>query len=289
MLNETEIRCFLAVAEELNFTKAANILYMTQQSVSKTISNLENDIGFTLFQRNHHVVQLTKAGENFYAFFKEVQERYQETLSITRQYYDARNKLLRVGYLEWVEFLPEIRESAKAFSQRNPAVQFVAEKHSRQELNRLLMDGTLDVIYTYDDFLPQKDGLHVINVAELPLTLLVSKTYPGDRHTVSDFRKEPFIWTSAQNESKASDRDEAIRQSRRVGLAPKEIVLVPNLESAYMAAEFGQGVFLSTTLSRIHHQRNLIAIETGVKEEMVCVWRADNENPLICEYTRTIL
>ena len=52
MLNEASIRCFLTVAETLSFTEAAKLMYMTQQSVSKYIAKLEEDLGFQLFIRS---------------------------------------------------------------------------------------------------------------------------------------------------------------------------------------------------------------------------------------------
>ena len=69
MINEASIKCFMALCETLSFTEAARQLYMTQQSVSKYIAKLEEDLGFQLFQRTHHYVAMTRAGENFYALF----------------------------------------------------------------------------------------------------------------------------------------------------------------------------------------------------------------------------
>ena len=46
MINELSIKCFLTLCETLNFTETARVLYMTQQSVSKYIAKLEEDLGF---------------------------------------------------------------------------------------------------------------------------------------------------------------------------------------------------------------------------------------------------
>ena len=54
MTNEASIKCFMALCETLSFTEAARQLFMTQQSVSKYIAKLEEDLGFQLFQRTHH-------------------------------------------------------------------------------------------------------------------------------------------------------------------------------------------------------------------------------------------
>jgi DNA-binding transcriptional LysR family regulator len=57
------LRCFLAVAEELSFSRAASRLYMTQQALSRTVAALERELGTRLFERTSRSVELTPAGE----------------------------------------------------------------------------------------------------------------------------------------------------------------------------------------------------------------------------------
>ena len=57
-----ELRYFLAVAEELNFTRAAERLHLAQQALSAAIRNLETDLGVQLFIRDTKGVELTSAG-----------------------------------------------------------------------------------------------------------------------------------------------------------------------------------------------------------------------------------
>jgi DNA-binding transcriptional LysR family regulator len=57
-----QLRAFVAVAEELNFTRAAERLFLGQQAVSKTVSQLERELGVALLERTTHEVRLTAAG-----------------------------------------------------------------------------------------------------------------------------------------------------------------------------------------------------------------------------------
>lgn len=56
------LKSFLVVAREENITRAANLLHMTQQSLSRQIMQLEKELGVKLFQRRNHSVLLTEQG-----------------------------------------------------------------------------------------------------------------------------------------------------------------------------------------------------------------------------------
>ncbi len=59
-----QLRIFLAVAEEKSFTKAANSLFVSHSTVSRSVSALENELGVSLLERNNRVLGLTEAGEH---------------------------------------------------------------------------------------------------------------------------------------------------------------------------------------------------------------------------------
>ena len=283
MLNETTIRCFLSVAETLSFTEAAKTMYMTQQSVSKYIAKMEEDLGFQLFLRTHHYVTLTRAGENFYRFFRDMRDGYGKVLEETKQYYSDMYNSLHIGYLEWLEISSSISTGLRMVQRGNPALKFVGEKHPQYELNELFLDRKLDLIITYREFAPKGTGLKKLKIMDTPLVLLVSPEHPlaSDEATVDDFRHEPFIKAASSRESLSESKNRARRQCRELSFSPSEIIISPNLESAYMATEFGQGVLVSTMLSRMSLHSELKCYEIGVTEELLCFWHEDQENPAV--------
>ena len=290
MLNEATIRCFLAVAETLSFTEAAKILYMTQQSVSKYIAKMEEDLGFQLFIRTHHYVMLTKAGENFYALFSDLSRNYGRVLEETKNYYSNLYNSLHIGYLEWLEISTGIAQALRQVQRGNPTLRFVGEKHPQYELNELFMDRKLDLIITYKEFAPKGAGLKKLKILETPLVLLVSPEHPKatDQATADDFRHEPFIKAASSRESLSESKLRARRQCRELGFSPSEIVISPNLESAYMATEFGQGVLVSTMLSRMSLHSELRCYDLGAKEELLCFWHEDQENPAVAAFASVL-
>jgi DNA-binding transcriptional LysR family regulator len=290
MINEVSIRCFLTLAKTLSFTETARLTYMTQQSVSKYIAKLESDLGYPLFIRTHHYVMMTKAGENFYHLFQRFTDDFDATVEKTKKYYANMYNSLHIGYLEWLEISSSIGEALKRIKTDSPDLRFIGEKHPQYELNELFLNRKLDLIITYKEFAPKGTGLKKIKVLETPLVLLVSpdnpKAVPGA--TAADFRSEPFIKAAASRESLSESKNRARRQCREMGFNPSELVISPNLESAYMATEFGQGVLVSTMLSRMSLHSELLCYDLGKKEELLCFWHEDQENPAVAAFAAAL-
>ena len=64
-MNTTQLECFLAVADYLNFSRAAQHLRLTQPAVSHQVKTLEDELGVALFQRTSKKVRLTQEGHMF--------------------------------------------------------------------------------------------------------------------------------------------------------------------------------------------------------------------------------
>ena len=71
-MNTFQLSCFLAVAEYLNFAKAAQELHVTSPAVSQQIQSLEKELSVTLFQRTTRSVKLTEEGKAFLRDAKQI-------------------------------------------------------------------------------------------------------------------------------------------------------------------------------------------------------------------------
>jgi DNA-binding transcriptional LysR family regulator len=275
------VRCFLTLAKTLSYTKTAKQVYLTQQSVSKYISAIEEDLDFKLFTRTRQYVALTKAGESFYELFSKFGEQIEETSQKMREYYSKTYRALSVGYLEWLDISGRLSETVKWLKSEYPDLKFAGERHSQFDLIECFTERKLDIIITYSEFAPRSAGINKCKVMETPLVLLVSPDNPKAARgaTVDDFRHEPFIKAAGGHETRAASRNRARRQCRELNFAPSEIIIAPNLESAYLATELGQGVLVSTMLSRMSLHSELVCYDIGKTEQLQCFWREEIENP----------
>ena len=79
------IRYFLAVAEEMNFTRAAEKLCIAQPPLSRQIQDLEQELGTKLFLRKPHALQLTEAGIRFRQYATQVLNLVQKSTEDIRE------------------------------------------------------------------------------------------------------------------------------------------------------------------------------------------------------------
>ena len=67
-LNSAQLEAFLVVAKTLHFTKAANLLHVTQSALSQRIAKLEEELETTLFIRDRNSIRLTESGQQVLRF-----------------------------------------------------------------------------------------------------------------------------------------------------------------------------------------------------------------------------
>ncbi|OTG87367.1 hypothetical protein B9T34_16760 [Acinetobacter sp. ANC 3813] len=99
------LRYFIAVAEELNFTKAAEKLCIVQPSLSKQIRDLEDEIGVILFERDKRNVHLTNAGKGFLEHAYQTIESSERAIATAKQIILSSNKQTKIGFNPLAEIL----------------------------------------------------------------------------------------------------------------------------------------------------------------------------------------
>lgn len=131
-MNQRELRCFLQVAKTQNFTIAAQQLFMTQPAVSAQITNLERELGVSLFQRGYHEVKLTYAGEVLLPTARKVITGFdQMTLAVTslkQDQYDGQPATLRMG-LYFATPLNAILDLIHLFTVQYPSIQVTTDAY----------------------------------------------------------------------------------------------------------------------------------------------------------------
>ena len=169
------LRYFVAVAEDLNFSRAAGRMYLSQPALSQQIRKLERELGVALFDRTKNHVALTEAGLVLLEGARKVLVMVEQTAREAREVGGAEARHLRVGFPEYANHTP-VADALQTFRRRYPYVEL--EEHETFTLQETLQQidklhrGTLDVGFMLrpegDDVLEVEHVLNIELVAALP-------------------------------------------------------------------------------------------------------------------------
>lgn len=284
MINEQKIRLFLSLANTLNFTETANQLFITQQAVSKHISQLEDDLGFPLFIRSPHSVRLTPAGERCKIFFQAEMERITSFIANEKEEQLRLSKSLRLGYNNWLDFGNAVVSARVRFSNLHPEITHVPERQPPDLLQRKLRDGELDIILVLKRFIRNETGFRIIELTKFPMSIVIKTGLVSEKaqRDLSHLSEYPLFINSFSGESVAETTSRAKREMELLGLTNKKIIITPNRDSVYIAVETGEGIATSCINSQL--PPGITAIPTQVNDTLVCMCLDTTKRKLIHKY-----
>ena len=191
-----QLRYFIAVAEELNFSRAAERLHITQPPLSIQIQNLEKEMGVLLFLRTNRSVELTPAGQHFYHDLVKVIDILEGSIENAKRIHLGKLGSLRVGFVgsATYDILPAV---LRVFRKQFPDVQVHLSELSTLAQLEALRQNEIDVGVLRPPVL--EDTLHTEIVSIHPCVLAVPKQHPLlelDVVTLEDLKHYPFVLIS---------------------------------------------------------------------------------------------
>jgi DNA-binding transcriptional LysR family regulator len=193
-----QLRHFLAVAEALNFTRAAEDLHLAQQALSASIRRLEGQLGVPLFVRTTRRVELTSAGEVLVDEARKVIAAAAGALERVRLASEGRSGRLSVGFSTAAGGVGVVREILRTFARSVPDVDVRTIEHDFSDPSAGLADGRTQVAFIFGP-LPV-GGLASITLLEEPRLVAVAMEHPlAPRATVNreDLQRLPWLQVPA--------------------------------------------------------------------------------------------
>src|ERR1700720_3617724 len=174
------LRYFLAVAEALNFTKAAALLRVAQPALSRRVQDLEDEIGVDLLKRSPRGVVLTAEGKVFLDKTRQILQLVDESVEKVRALTRGEYGELHVGYAPspTVEILPP---ALAAFQKAFPRVRVLLHDLSERELVDGLQDGTLELAIMVPPAGDQTAGIQFEVLRTYPLCVAMTAVHPFAR------------------------------------------------------------------------------------------------------------
>lgn len=237
-LNLHHLRVFVGVAEHGGFSRAATALRISQPAVSKTVQELEREVGLVLFDRAGRTPRLTDAGEALVARARElfgVERLAEEDLAALR---GLERGILRVGASTTVAtyFLPPM---LARFHTRHPSVKLRVLSANTRAVARRLLEGRLDIALVEGPVTHAR--IAVVPWREDELVVIAPAAHRlvrKRRVSATDLAEEPFIL----REPGSGTREVAEAALAKHGVHPSAAMQLGSTEAIKQAVAAGLGL-----------------------------------------------
>ena len=233
------LKYFVVVAQELNITRAAEKLNMSQPPLSNQIKALEEDLGVTLFIRGKRHLQLTEAGSLLLRRANQVLELTDKTRQELREMQDGLSGTISIGMVEGrAPFL--VSRWIAGFREEFPLVQYSLWNGSSDDVLDRLYRGLVDIAVIAAPY--DTEHLEGFQVGREPWVAIIPAGHPlakaeGKQVPLSSLAGEPLIVPSRKS------RVDAIRKwFREIGEEPNIICEMSNYLDAVALSERGVGI-----------------------------------------------
>ena len=269
-----QIRCFVTIAELGQVSRAAEQLNVTQSAVTIALRELEHELGYPLFRRAAHGMQLTEDGRQFLAHAHAIEAAVSDALSMPRLD-DVGGELLLaatptlVGY-----FLPE---HIHRLSVLHPRLRVGMRELDRRSIEAGLLEGQFDIAMLVTSNV-DNPLLATLTLVDSPrrLWLAAGHRLAGQpRVSLAEVAREPLMQLTTDEAAQAAERYWA-----RYGHTPDIRLRSSSIEAIRSMVGNGQGVAIASDLQYRPWSLEGKRIETVVLEEPIpplsvgLAWRA---------------
>ena len=291
-MNTTQIKCFLALAETLNFTKAASQLFISQPGLSRQIVSLERELNTLLFIRDRHNVRLTPAAAVLVKELSNFENQLEEAVRKVQKIGQGYSGTLTLGLLGGQFVSEKLTTRVMEFMKANPNIDLIFRQGSFHDLRSWLNTGEIDIAVTLDFDVAAMDGVIISQFYEDSTVFAISKhTKTGRKKVIKmeDLAEETLIIISPDDCRAGYELVHAFL--KRSPLKYSDIRYTPNLATVMMWIEAGLGFGLVNHTSNIVASSSIrllknIPLSPGGNNANTCfVWKVDNYNPAIPMFT----
>ena len=191
-----KISYFIAVAETLSFTRAAERMFVSQQTITKQIAQLEEELGVKLLERTTRSVALTPVGKLCYEKFSVINAEIDEAIAQIRQANSLRDQQISVGFFSSFSSDGVIRPIMDKLRSTATDVTFSVHMYDMYELQSKLFDGEIDLCITTSNNWRMWKDISVKQIVSEPFYIVLSSSHPLAKKTVltnDDLKNETFF------------------------------------------------------------------------------------------------
>ena len=277
-----QLRCFVAVAEELHFGRAAARLHMTQPPLSRQIQLLEHGLGVLLLERSNRQVRLTPAGQSFLEDARHILQIAEQASHSARRIAHGEAGRLTLGFTAVGAYnvIPQLLLHA---GEQLPDVELILREQVSSEQVHSLEANLIDVGFVRQ-IVPATSVEYSLLTAERFVAAVPAghRLAGRDRVAPADFNGEPFLTYSFREGRYFHDKIATLFASCDVN--PNYLHQLGQTHSILGLVNVGLGCALVPSSAKILRLQNIRFIEFDSERfdaEIFLAYRSDNTNPIL--------
>jgi DNA-binding transcriptional LysR family regulator len=273
---------FIAVAEELHFSRAAERLHISQPPLSQQIRSLEDELGVKLFERTKRQVHLTEAGKVFLERSYLVLAQLEQAIAVTQRIGRGEVGRLAIGFVDSATYtvLPEI---LRIFREQFPAVELRLHEMTTAQQIQALHHKQVDIGIVRSAI--SESGLSVECLLQESLVLALPETHPFSAQTtvsLSALADELFILFPAKMGPILYEQ--IIHMCQQAGFRPKVAQEAVQMQTIIGLVAAGLGIAIVPASMQNFHRSGVIyrpLQEQILKTGLYLTWRQHDSSPVI--------
>lgn len=258
-MTDRQLECIVTIANNASITEAAKKLFVSQSSLSQSLSNVERELGVSLFTRSSGNLEMTYAGEEFVHAAREILEIKQNITNRLADLEHSPRGKITVGISQkrsWL-FMPSV---LAAFIKKYPEAKVVFIEAEQQLLDEIVLTGKADLAFTTQAPVKRELEYHHLYQEHILLALPKDHTLCSEfqRHGIADIsrlKETPFILNHQGHDIRAiSDRI-----FRDFHIDPLIILESHSMDVCFQLAAYGLGAaIIPDTLEKSHPSKEQV-------------------------------
>lgn len=282
-----QFRYFVAVAEELHFSRAALRLHISQPPLSLQIQSIEREIGVLLFKRDRRNVELTDAGQMFLVEARSALVQAQRAIDAAKRFARGEVGTLRVEFTTSAPLLPNFPKAIRSFHDQYPDVHLELKIQNSHSILEALKLGKVDIGFirpARQTVLPREVNSIQLYKDRLMLVLPadhVLATFKGPV-PLKELMDEDFLLRPIQRDG--GFYDQIFELCAQAGFVPRVVQEIQDTATAFGLVAAGLGVTIAPKSLQAINLSDIvwrdIDVEAGAESRVLLVYRDDMQSPL---------
>lgn len=283
-MNITQMKYFITVAKCRSFTKAAEILFVTQPALSRQINAMEEELNMQLFIRTTRQVKLTPPARILLKEFEKIYDSYNLAVANARNSFQGLSGELNIGILEGTYMGDLFPGILTYLAEHYPNIKINLHNYSFKMLIQKLYQEELDIIFTLLFDVEDREMLEFQIVEHTCDHMVVHKDHRlagAGKVTLTDFAEDTLIMVSPDDSMESPKL--IIDACETAGFTPK-VRFASSLSEEMLLVEAGVGVCILDSRNTLKMNNNpsvcFLEIPTISDPSLTMAWHSQHYNPM---------